>query len=326
VVARPAWSGHLKLSLVTCPVALYKATEDAKKGVRFNLINPHTNNRVRMKPVDESMAAPPPPPAPPASAPSLAVVPASGRRPREAPAAPPPPPAAPELQRSELVKGYEVERGLYVTVTEEELRGLKLESNGAIQIERFVPEAEIDRLYWDQPYYLAPDGAMADEPYAVIREAMREGGQVALARVVMNGRERQLALEVRGKGIVAHAIRTRDEVRDGSAFFDRLSDAPPDPAMVAIARQILQQHAGPFDPSAFVDRYKQAVLELVERKKAEQGVVRQGSGRDGPPSEHQVINLMEALRASLAGSRPPAASKPKARPVPAERKRAAKRP
>jgi DNA end-binding protein Ku len=314
VFARPAWSGHLKLSLVTCPVALYKATDEAKKGVRFHLINPQTNNRVRMKPVDESMVSSP------AAATALAAAPTAGRGsrrdlPTSAPA------ATPELQRSELVKGYEVDKGVYVTVTEEEIRALRVESNGAIQIERFVAEAEIDRLYWDAPYYLVPDGTLAMEPYAVIREAMREAGQVALARVVMNGRERQFALEVRGKGIVAHAIRTQQEVRSSAELFDRIPDTQPDGGMVTIAKQILQQHAGPFDPAAFVDRYQTAVLELVERKKAEQGIVQQGQG-GSEPREAEIIDLMAALKASLAGGGAKyAEAKPrrKAAPPPAAR-------
>ncbi|MCR5874348.1 Ku protein [Phenylobacterium sp. J426] len=289
MAARPAWNGHLKLSLVTCPVALYKATEAAKRGVSFNLIDPKTNDRIRMKPQD-----------------------ASGE----------------EVQRSDLVKGYQVDKNLYVTVTDDELRALKVESNGAIQIERFVPEAEIDRLYWDQPYYLVPDGDLAVEPYAVIREAMRQGGQVALARVVMNGRERQFALEVRGKGIVAHAIRTHQEVRDAGAYFDRLPETKPDAAMVTIAKQILTQHAGPFDPASFVDRYQAAVLELVERKKAEQGIVRAGSRSREEPREAQIIDLMAALKASLGGGaatsgdrRKRAPAKAAAKPAPAKRTR-----
>lgn len=292
--ARPAWNGHLKLSLVTCPVALYKATEAAKRGVSFNFINPDTNNRIAMKPSD--------------------------------------PMTGEEVLRSELVKGYQVDKGLYVTVTDDELRALKLESNGAISIERFVAEAEIDRLYWDQPYYLVPDGEFAVEPYAVIREAMREAGQVALARVVMNGRERQFALEVRGKGVVAHAIRTHQEVRDAAAFFNRLPEAQPDAAMVSIARQILQQHAGPFDPREFVDRYQAAVLELVERKKAEQDLVRQGhGGRQPAPDEGQIGDLMAALKASLAGTparrkRAPAAPRAATKAEPRRKVRAQLRP
>jgi len=309
MVSRPAWSGHLKLSLVTCPVALYKATEDAKKAVRFNLINPETNNRVRMKPVDEAVAAPPAP-AP------LAPVGRSGRR---APV-PSTPPAAPELVRSELVKGYQVDKGLYVTVTDDELRAIKLESNGAIQIERFVPEAEIDRLYWGAPYYLVPDGDLAQEPFAVIREAMREGGQVALARVVMHGRERQFALEPRGRGIVAHMIRTHQEVRPAEAVFGQIPEKTPDKNMVAIAKQILQQHAGPFDPSSFVDPYQVEVMALIERKKAEQGLTRQGQGaRNAAPHEAEIVDLMDALKRSLAGN-PVTEAKPR-RPTKAREER-----
>lgn len=262
MAARPAWNGHLKLSLVTCPVALYKATEAAKRGVSFNFINPETNNRINMKPSD--------------------------------------PTTGEEVSRGELVKGYQVDKGLYVTVTDEELRALKLESNGAIQIERFVGDAEIDRLYWDQPYFLVPDGELAVDAYTVIREAMREEGKVALARVVMNGRERQFALEVRSKGILAHAIRTHQEVRSENAFFGRIPDAAPDAGMVTIAKQILQQHVGPFDPTEFQDRYQAAVLELVERKKREQGVTRQGVGARQEPDVAQITDLMEALRASLS--------------------------
>lgn len=268
MVYQPAWQGHLKLSLVTCPVALYKAVEPARRGTSFNLINPETGNRINMKPKDPELG---------------------------------------EVNRADLVKGYEVDKGLYVTVTEEEIRNLRLESNGAIQIERFVAEAEIDRLYWDTPYYLTPDGDLAHEPYQVIREAMREGGQVALARVVMNGRERQLALEVRRKGIVAHAIRTHREVRPADEFFDRLPDGEADPKMVTIAKQILRQHEGPFDPTAFVDRYQEAVRALIAEKQKTEGLTR---SRAPAPDEAQITDLMAALKASLSGASPSAPRRP----------------
>jgi DNA end-binding protein Ku len=284
MVYRPAWSGHLKLSLVSCPVALYKAVEPAKRGVSFNYIHPETGNRINMTPKDPELG---------------------------------------DVRRSDLVKGYAIDKGLYVTVTDEELQNLKLESNGAIQIERFVSEAEIDRLYWDTPYYLVPDRDLAVEAYQVIREAMREGGQVALARVVMNGRERQFALEVRGKGIVAHAIRTHKEVRPEAEFFDRLPDGEADPNMVTIAKQILRQHEGPFDPRDFVDRYQQAVEALVAEKQKSQGVTR---ARKAAPDEAQVVDLMAALRASLAPQPPAARRTPKARPpAPAPEKPRARR-
>jgi DNA end-binding protein Ku len=270
-MARPTWQGHLKLSLVTCPVTLYCAVEPAKRGVSFNLINPETGNRINMKTHD--------------------------------------PQSGGEVARSDLVKGYAIDKGLYVTLTEDEIRSVRIESNGAIQIERFVPEADIDRLYWDTPHYLIPDGELAQEPYAVIREAMREVGQVALARVVLSGRERQFALEVRGKGIVAHAIRTHAEVRPAAEFFDTLPEREADPQMVAIAKQILKQHEGPFDPTAFVDRYRAALLALVEEKRKAGGVTRASPAPS--PGEAQVLDLMEALKASLAGTSSPRRAKGK---------------
>src|SRR5579859_1086126 len=159
---RPSWQGHLKLSLVTCPVALYTAT-NAGGDVHFNLINPKTNNRIKMITTD---------------------------------------PDTGPIDRSELVKGYEVEKGKYILVTDDEIKAVKLESTKTIEIERFVPADEIDRIYWDHPYYLAPDGKLAQEAFAVIRDAMAQAGQIALGRVVLSTRERLLALEPRGKGIV----------------------------------------------------------------------------------------------------------------------------
>src|SRR5271156_4290413 len=154
---RPTWQGHLKLSLVTCPVGLYTAT-DAGSGVSFNLINPKTKNRIKMITTD---------------------------------------PDTGPIERSELVKGYQISKGEYVLLTNDEINSVKLESTKTIDIERFVPEGEIDRLYWDNPYFLAPDGKMAQEAFGVIRTAMEKSGQIALGRVVIGTRERILALEPR---------------------------------------------------------------------------------------------------------------------------------
>ena len=167
-----------------------------------------------------------------------------------------------------------------------------------------MPESDIDRTYWDVPYYMAPDGKVGEDAFKVIREAMRNEGQVALGRVVMSTRERILALEPRGNGIVAHTIRSREEVRDGAEVFDRIDDAPADANMVAIAKQIIQQHAGPFDPALFMDRYAEALRALIREKQA--GAVDVGAAS---VSEPQVVDLMAALRASLhgAGQRAPAA-------------------
>jgi DNA end-binding protein Ku len=230
---RPTWQGHLKLSLVTCPVALYTAT-NASGDVHFNLINPKTNNRIRMITTD---------------------------------------PDTGPIDRSELVKGYEVEKGKYILLTDEDIKSVKLESTKTIDIERFVPIADIDRLYWDHPYYLAPDGKLAQEAFGVIREAMRRSGQIALGRVVLSTRERLLALEPRDRGILAYSLRTDDEVRKEDEIFGSISNAKPDAGMIAIAEKIIEQREGPFDPSKFVDRYEQALKDLIaERQKGHKPV------------------------------------------------------
>lgn len=201
---RPTWQGHLRLSLVTCPVALYTATSSGGE-VHFNLINPETNNRIRMITTD---------------------------------------PDTGPVERSSLVKGYAVAKDEYILLTDEEIKSVKLESTKTIDIERFVPEEEIDRLYWDNPYYLAPAGALAEEAFGVIREAMRSEGKIALGRVVLSTRERLLALEPRDQGILAYSLRTRGEVRAMRDVFGAISDKAPDPAMVDIARRIIEQKAG----------------------------------------------------------------------------------
>jgi DNA end-binding protein Ku len=269
---RPTWQGHLKLSLVTCPVALYSATNPAGD-VHFNLINPRTNNRIRMITTD---------------------------------------PDTGPVERSSLVKGYEVSKGEYILLTDEEIRSVKLESTKTIDIERFVPEADIDRLYWDNPYYLAPDGKLAQEPFAVIREAMSRSGRIALGRVVLSTRERILALEPRDKGIVAWSIRSADEVRKPDEIFGAISNTRPDPAMVEIAEKIIDQKEAAFDPSQFVDRYEEALKALIaEKRKGHKPVAA------AEPEDTNVVDLMSALRASLAGkgkSTAPTAAKAKPRP------------
>jgi DNA end-binding protein Ku len=253
---RPSWEGHLRLSLVTCEVALYTATESAAD-VRFNLINPKTNNRIRMVPTD---------------------------------------PETGPIERSELVKGYEVSSGHYILLADRDLKSIRLESTKIIDIDRFVPAADIDRLYWNDPYYLAPNGKLAEEAFSVIRSAMETSGRIALGRIVMASRERILALEPRGRGIVAYTIRSDAELRKMSEVFDAISDARPDPGMVAIAEKIIEQRAGPFDPSGFVDRYEEALKALIDDKRKGQK-----PATVAEPEDTNVIDLMSALRASLAG-------------------------
>lgn len=257
---RPTWQGHLRLSLVTCPVALYTATSSGGE-VHFNLINPNTSNRIRMVTTD---------------------------------------PDTGPVERSSLVKGYAVAKDEYILLTDEEIKSVKLESTKTIDIERFVPEEEIDRLYWDNPYYLAPAGALAEEAFGVIREAMRSEGKIALGRAVLSTRERLLALEPRDRGILAYSLRTRGEVRASREVFGAISDQAPDPAMVEIARRIIEQKAGPFNPDQFVDRYEEALKALIAAKQKGRTPVRAAE-----PEDTNVVDLMAALRASLKGGAAP---------------------
>jgi DNA end-binding protein Ku len=277
---RPTWQGHLKLSLVTCPVALYTATNSAGD-VHFNLINPKTNNRIKMITTD---------------------------------------PDTGPIERSELVKGYEVSKGEYILLTNDEINSVKLESTKTIEIERFVPGDEIDRLYWDNPYFLAPDGKLAQEAFGVIRTAMEKSGQIALGRVVIGTRERILALEPRDKGILAYTIRTDAEVRKPDEIFGGISDKAADPAMIAIAEKIIEQQEGPFDPSQFVDRYEEALKALIEDKKKGHE-----PAKVTEPDDTNVVDLMSALRASLGAKTRAAAKAPakeKANKAPAKARKA----
>jgi DNA end-binding protein Ku len=263
MASRPVWEGHLRLSLVTCPVALHKATQEGRGAVRFHLLNPATHNRVKQAWKDAAEGT--------------------------------------ELDRRELVRGYEVEKDSYVVVEDAELEALKPESTKVIDIERFVAARAIDRLYWDQPYYLVPDGKPAAEPYAVIREAMQKEGQVALGRLVMASRERVVAIEVRAEGMLLTTLRSHDEVRDAAALFDAIPEVRISPRMVEIAKQIIAQAEGAFDPSEFRDRYEAALRELLERKAAGAKPVRRP---EAPPEasnviDLNVIDLMDALRRSL---------------------------
>lgn len=266
MAARPTWQGHLRLSLVTCPVALYTAVSPGGE-VRFNLLHPKTHNRIRMVATDPDLGP---------------------------------------VDRADLVKGYEIEKDRYVILTPEEIESVRLESTRTIDIERFVDASEIDRLYWDNPYYLVPDGKLAAEAYGVIRDALAGADRIALGRVVMHTRERLLAIEPRDKGLVAYTLRSHDEVRDAADLFDDIPDKKADPEMVAIAEKIIEQKEGPFDPSQFTDRYEDALRDLIKRKE-------KGGGRKmkvEEPESTNVVDLMVALRESL-GRKPEAQSKSK---------------
>jgi len=252
--SRPIWQGNLRLSLVSCPVALYGAT-DRGSDVSFHLLNPETNNRIRMVPTD---------------------------------------PDTGPVERSELVKGYEISKNKYVVLSNDELKAVRLETTRNIEIERFVDEKDIDRLYWNVPYYLLPDEKAGAEAYAVIRAALAETGRIALGRVVMHGRERLVALEPRGKGIIAYTLRMGDEVVSPADAFADIPAEHPSKQMVEIARKIIEQQEGAFEPSKFEDRYESALRDLIRRKEKGEKLV-----TAEPVEEDNVIDLMAALKKSL---------------------------
>ncbi|GAA0217322.1 DNA end-binding protein Ku [Brevundimonas nasdae] len=282
MAARPTWQGHLKLSLVTCPVALYTATTSTND-VRFHLINPDTNNRIRMVPTD---------------------------------------PDTGPVERSDLVRGYEVSKDEYVLFDDADFDQVKLESTKTISIDRFVDEADIDRLYWADPFFVVPEKGAGVEAFAVIRDAMKKQGKVALGQLVLRGKERQLALEVRDKGLIAYTLRAHDEVRDAADYFDDIPTVKADADMVEIAARIIGQKEGDFDASQFKDRYDEALREMIKAKaKGGKGVV-----DIAEPDDTNVIDLMAALKNSLkggGGDKKPAAKKAPAKKPAAKKKSAA---
>ena len=258
-MAHSVWDGHLRLSLVTCPVALYKAT-DPKGGVAFHLINPKTKSRIVQ----------------------VAKDPTTGR----------------ELDRKTLVHGFEVSKNQYVLIDPEELKALRIESTHVLELERFVDAATIDRIYWDEPYYLAPSDQTGVEAFTVILEAIRGKKRVGIGKLVLNMRERICALEPHDKRILLTTLRTHEDIVTASDVGGIAKLPRPDRRMLEIAEKIIEQQEGTFDPSTFKDRYEDAVRALIARKKRGQKVT------TAPPVEQdegKVVDLMEALRRSLAG-------------------------
>lgn len=251
---RPNWKGFLKLSLVSCAVALYPATSTSQR-VRFNILNRKTGNRIRNDVVDAETGEP--------------------------------------VDQEDRIKGYQFEKGQYVLVEDDELDNVALESTHTIDIEQFVPVTEVDRIYLSESYYLVPQDDMAQEAFAVIREAMRKEGLVGLARVVIYRREHLLLLAPRGKGLMATALRYKTEVRDEKNYFDEIEDIKVPADMLKLAVQILESKKSRFDPSKFEDRYETALLQLIKAKQA---------GQEPPVVSEErpsnVINLMDALRKS----------------------------
>jgi len=280
--ARPYWTGFLKLSLVTIAVRLYTATT-VKERIRFHMIHEPTGERVRQQ----------------------LVVPGTG-----------------PVERDEVVKGYEYEKGRYVTVEPDDLKRLKLETTDTIDITEFVDD--VDPIYFDAPYYLVPDGSVAEEGYRVIREALRDTGKIAIGQVVVGGNERIVAIRPLDKGLLANSLRYEDEIRKPDEFFNSIAVDAVDEDERAMMEQIIKRKTRKFEPGKFVDHYQAAVRELIDEKL-------EGKLPDKAPDRKpaQVINLMDALKRSLAaeeksGGAAPRRAASRAEPEPAAKKPAAR--
>jgi DNA end-binding protein Ku len=283
---RSSWKGYLKLSLVSCAVALYNAAS-ASERVSFNTLNRKTGNRLKQNLVDSVSGEP--------------------------------------VDTADRVKGYQVAKGQYVMVEDEELEALKLESTRTIDIETFVPQAEIDDIYLDSPYYLAPDDKVAEEAFAVIREAMTRKKMVGIGRIVLARRERMLMLQPRGKGMQATTLRYPYEVRQSGEIFDEIGDVRLPAEMLDIAQEIINRMSGHFEPETFSDRYEEAVVAMLKAKQAGQTF-----SVPEPSQPANVVNIMDALKKSLqvAGGdsalRRPRAPSKKAEEAPAAKESARK--
>ena len=277
---RPYWKGYLKLSLVSCAVALFPATSKSER-ISFHWLNRETGNRLRQLMVDSDTNNP--------------------------------------VEREDRVRGYQVAKNDYLMIEEEDLDAVEIESSHTIEIERFVPRSEIDPVYLDSAYYLAPNDKVAEEAFAVIRDAMEVQGVVGLGRAVIARRERLFVMEPRDKGIVATGLHYNYEVRDDHAYFDEIPDIKIPAEMLDLAKHIIQTKMDHFDISKFEDRYENALIEMIRAKQAGRPIE-----ASRPQAPTNVVNLMDALRKSIAAetggmkvSEPAVAEE--ARPRPARR-------
>src|SRR3954454_22948657 len=271
---RANWKGFLRLSLVTCPIALFPATSESEK-ISFNQINKKTGNRIRYLKVDAD----------------------SGE----------------EVTSEDIIKGYQIDKDRYLEVTKDELENIALESTRTIEIDEFVPRSEMDDLYLVRPYYIVPDGKVGHDAYAVIRETIRSLDKVALARVVLTNREHIIALEARDNGLMGMLLRYPYEVRDSAEYFDDVQDVKVTKDMLDLAKHIVEQKSGHFEPEKFEDHYEAALTELINKKRSGESI----KPASKPASGDNVISLMDALRRSVsarsAQEKPAAAEKAKGR-------------
>jgi DNA end-binding protein Ku len=271
---RAYWKGYLKLSLVSCPIALYPAASSSER-VSFHRINKKSGNRLKQQNIDSDSSEP--------------------------------------VEKEDIGRGYEVAKGQYLQVEDAELEKIQIESTHTIEIDSFVPRVEIDERYIDSSYYIAPTDQVGQEAFAVIRDAIRDRNMVGLGRVVLTRRERVVMLEAFDKGLLATSLRYAYEVREAGVYFEDIPDLKLPKEMSDLAGHIIDTKTSHFDPTKFEDHYENALVELLRRKQA--GRVIEPIKDEAPPPQ-RVINLMDALRASIGAAeaeKKPAAASVKAR-------------
>jgi DNA end-binding protein Ku len=269
------WTGHIRLSLVTFPVRLYPATASGEK-IRLHKYDRDTGQRIHYQNVNEDGEV---------------------------------------VEPEDIVKGYEYEKGSFVPIEDKELQKLKLESKHTIDLVQFCDISSIDPIYYDSPYYIAPDGNIAQEAYLTLREALKKSKKVALGQVVLHNKERIVALKPCGKGMVLETLRYNYEVRKAEDYFDGVkSDAHIDEDQLDLALELAKRKSGKFDPKKFKDLYQEGLKEIINAK-IEKRPAKLGKGKAAPGN---VVNIMDALKKSLAQSggksSKKSATKPKTKP------------
>jgi DNA end-binding protein Ku len=269
VAPRAYWKGFLRLSLVSCPIALYPATSEREK-ISFHQLNKETGHRIRYRKIDAETGD--------------------------------------EVDQANIIKGYEVSKGDYIELDPEELEAVAIKSKHTIEIDEFVPKSDIDELYIRDPYYIVPDGEVGQQAFAVIRDAIRKEGMVAVGKVVFTSREHIIALEARGKGMMGITLRYPYEVRDEKEYFDVIEDEKVPKDMLDLAVHIVNTKKGEFHPEEFADQYEDALKELLRKKQNGEKIE-----RPKEPARTNVVNLMDALRRSIAEEKKPKATTKKGR-------------
>ncbi len=272
MAARAYWQGQIRLALVSIPVEIYTATKSGAK-ISFNQIHEPSGKRVKYE----------------------KVVPGIG-----------------PIDTDEIIKGYEVSKGEYVLLEDEEIEAVKIESRKTLELVQFVDQGEIDPLYFEKPYYVAPKDDLAEEAFVVLREALRKAKKVALGQLSVRGSEKLVAIKPCGKGLLLETLRYADEVRAGQSFFDDINEAKPKKELLDLATTLIDQRSAPFDAGEFEDRYVDALRKLIDKKaksKSGKAIIEDADG-DAGASGDNVIDLMAALKQSVDGKKKPSGSSP----------------